>query len=122
MSFGFFTFSENSFSSLASSDAVVLSGVSLTTSLGPLDVTGTALVTLTTGVSGEGFLGEESIILSPVIALDALPELTISLGDAFIWDLLDVGQNSVYSIVNTGSDSTYTTVPTGTGTTWTEVN
>jgi len=122
MSFGFFTFSENSFSSLASSDAVVLSGVSATISQGTVAVSGSALVTLTAGVSSEGFLGEESIILSPVISLDALPELTISLGDVFIWDLLDTGQNSVYSIVNTGSDSTYTIVSTGTGTTWTEVN
>ena len=122
MSFGFFTFSENSFSSLASSDAVVLSGVNATISQGTVAVSGSAVVTLTAGVSSEGFLGEESIILSPVISLDALPELTISLGDAFIWDLLDTGQNSVYSIVNTGSDSTYTIVSTGTGTTWTEVN
>jgi hypothetical protein len=122
MSFGFFTFSENSFSSLASSDAVVLSGVSAAISQGTVAASGGAVVTLTAGVSSEGFLGDESIILSPVIALDTLSELTISLGDAFIWDLLDTGQNSVYSIVSTGSDSTYTIVSTGTDANWTEVN
>ena len=122
MSFGFFTFSENSLSSLASSDAVVLSGVSAAISQGTVAGIGGAIVTLTAGVSSEGFLGDESIILSPVIALDALPELAISLGDVFIWDLLDTGQNSVYSVINTGSDSTYTIVSTGTDAIWTEVN
>ena len=67
MSFGFFTFSENSLSSLASSATATLSGVSATFSVGTMVISGSAVVALSTGLAGTTSLGDESIILSPVI-------------------------------------------------------
>mgnify|MGYP006237894065 FL=1 len=83
-------------------------------------ISGSAVVALSTGLAGTTSLGDESIILSPVISLEGA-SATFSTGTLFIWGLLDTGQDSVYSNVSTGSDSTYTIVPTGTGASWTDV-
>jgi hypothetical protein len=123
MSFGIFAFSESPFASMQSPvTGVLVTGSSLTSSIGSVSITADADITAT-GIAATSSIGSVVVVTDVSFAVTG-SALTLSQGIAngVAWETVDIGTAQTYSDVSTGSSQTWTDVSTGTAQTWEKVD